>query len=236
MDNLFSDDPRIREAEAGKYKVFAENITLPAQHANEWQRLLGSKTVDQGDPWPHHLTEIAKPDTWPEFSFGTANAACVLVWHRPGRPGQRGLYIEPNLPVLGGIPHAHNAFWYPRYHASPSWRLLHKYLPLAFKGLKNPWSQLMTACINAEPGATGSVDTKANKDAVNNGVLDRVVALCQPRIILLCGTPVHKATARWDAPSRTEVLRVSHPSTWDGYGGHGSQGPEIVSRLQDILF
>lgn len=234
MSSLFSHDVSERERAAAEYKVFSKSTSIPDKHRDEWGELLGPKGLEDGIPWPHKLAELAQPHTWPEFAFGTANAACILIWHRPGKPGEHGLYIEPRVPVLGGIGHAHNVFW-PRYHSSPSWRLLHKYLPLVFKGLKSPWSQVMTACINAEPGATRKVDLKANKDTVNSGILDHIVSLCQPRVILLCGTPVHKATTSWNASSNVEILRVPHPSTWDGYGGHGSQGPAIVRRLKELL-
>ena len=89
--------------------------------------------------------------------------------------------------MLGGIPHAHNSFWYDRYNTGQTWRSLHRYLPHAFEGLENPWSQIMTTNLTTTLARRGQEDAQSNLQAVNGGLLDFLVELCMPRIILLCG-------------------------------------------------
>ena len=176
---------------------------------------------------------------WPEHAFGTANAACLLIWHRPGMAGRdgyppAGAYIGPKIPVLGGIPHAQNVFW-PRYHPSPSWRNLHRFLPQAFDGLANPWNQIMIACLNPDPGPTGKVDQEANTAAVQrDGRLDKIVAVCKPKVVVACGAQVHQAMQLWIPPETATLLCVSHPLKCGGHGGQ-FDGPEVADQLRTVL-
>ena len=119
MDDLFSDDARVREKAAGRYRVFAERVRIPRRFQPDWQLLLGNRDPNDGTEWPEQLAESAHKTRWPEYAFGTANAACLLVMHRPGLEKDvekvedldRVLFVEPRFPVLGGIPHAHNALF-----------------------------------------------------------------------------------------------------------------------------
>ncbi len=175
MEDLFSDDLRIRERVASEYKVFAESMRIPKRFRSDWQHLLGSRDINGGLEWPEELTNRANKTEWPEYAFGTANAACLLVMHRPGLEKDvkrkeylnRELFIEPRFPNLGGIPHAHIALFWERHlrHEKPggkTWRHIQEYLKPAFDGLKNPWSQLMTCNLNPQHGHYGEVDDNAN--------------------------------------------------------------------------
>ena len=207
MADLFSDNVKVREEVAGKYKVFAERVRIPRRFRPDWQLLLGNRDADEGMEWPKGLARQASKARWPKYAFGTANAACLLVMHRPGLPKdvelvedlKRVMYVEPRFPVLGGIPHAHNAL-FPINHlrSSRTWNSIHKYLKPAFSGLTHPWSQLMTCNINTSHGHHGEVDGAGNVHGLS--ILDRIVALCRPKLVLMCGTEVHRATATWPSP------------------------------------
>lgn len=198
----------------------------------DWRAIVGDRDIKRGRQWPSRLAKATSRTLWPKQAFGTANAACLLIWHRPGIPNEDGvLNIEPGIPVLGGIPHPHNVLW-PRYHPSPSWRNLHKYLPRAFSDLEEPWSQVMIACLNPEPGKTGSTDRTANMEAVKpGGRLDLIVSVCQPRAILLCGNQVQEAIGYWTPSIEADLIPTSHPLKWDGHGGQ-RDGPSVVAALQ----
>ena len=240
MAALYSDDIRVREEAAREYSVFPQKrVMLPSEYKEDWQELLGSRKLTWGEPWPDSIARLATMRCWPEQAFGTANAACLLVWHRPGMGGAGGnpppgAHIGPPVPVLGGIPHAQNVFW-PKYHPSPSWRNLHKYLPQAFDGLNDPWSQIMIACLNPEPGPTGKADKRANMEAIRaNGRLDKIVAVCKPRVIAACGKEVHQAIEKWQNRSNIKIIEMSHPLNWNGFGGR-RDGPGIVKQLRAAL-
>ena len=235
MNKLYSDDPIVREEEAAKYRVFHKKVRISSKWRNDWRELLGERDVNSGMDWPKDLLRLMKSRKWPEFSFGTANASCLVVMHRPGDPNVNLVedkFVAPGLPVLGGIPHAHNEFWYPRYSTSQTYRSLHRYLKLAFSRLKNPWSQVMTTNLTTIPASTGQTDSQANLRAVNNGLLDFMVTLCQPRVILLCGGEVHKAAASWNPPSHAEVVECTHPSYqhWSGVGDR------VKDTIESVLF
>ena len=240
MDVLYSDDIRLREKAAKKYRVFAhKRVKLPDEYRADWQTLLGKRNLSDGEDW---LTDVARQvmrNRWPNHAFGTANAYCLLIWHRPGLAGRggyppAGAHIGPKVPVLGGIPHAQNVFW-GKYHPSPSWRNLHQYLPAAFADLENPWSLVMIACLNPEPGGTGKIDREANDAAVQKGGrIDKIVSLCKPKIVLGCGDVVQRTLQQWERPESVRLLSVSHPLKWGGHGGQ-FDGPEVVERLRAVL-
>ena len=241
MDDLYSDDIKEREQAAKKYRMFPQQrVKLPNKYRHHWKELLGKRRISAGDVWPADTAKLARMSRWPEHAFGTANAACLFLWHRPGEAKRGGynqddIYIGPKIPVLGGIPHAHNKFWI-RYNTSPSWRNLHKYLPQAFDRLEDPWSQVMIACLNPEHGDTGDIDLDANMAAVQkDGRIDRIVAVCKPKVILACGTPVQRAMPSWRNPQKIRVIYASHPSALGKY--HWSyEGPEIVEQLRVALY
>lgn len=238
MSRLYSDDPAVREKEAAKYRVFHKKVRIPRKWRKEWDELLGDRNVNAGSAWPDSLKRLLRTRKWPEYTFGTANASCLVVLHRPGDPKANSVedtFISPNLPVLGGIPHAHNAFWYPNYNTNPTYSSLHRYIKPTFARLDNPWSQVMTTNLTPIPAPTGRVDAEANLNAVNSGQLDFLVSLCQPRIILLCGGKVHEAVARgnWNAPLNVEVLKCDHPSYpyWDPWSRDGDKVKDIIERV-----
>ena len=147
----------------------------------------------------------------------------------------RVLFIKPRFPVLGGIPHAHNALFPVKYLKNkPTWNNIHKYLRPAFEGLWNHWSQLMTCNINTQPDHTGKVDTAGNIQGL--AVLDHVVRLCQPKVILLCGGNVHEAARSWIPPQDTRIARVAHPSMWHRTSMHLPNGKETATIVRQSLF
>ena len=243
MDDLFSDDVKLREDAAGKYKVFADRVRIPRRFRPDWQQLLGNRDLNDGMEWPAQLAKQARKTRWPQYAFGTANAACLLVMHRPGLPKDaetaedlnRVLFIEPRFPVLGGIPHAHNAL-FPINHlrTSRTWNYIHKYLKPAFSGLRHPWSQLMTCNINDEHGHTGDVDATANIQGLK--ILDRVVSLCQPKLILLCGGEAHKAARSWNPPQDANTVEVAHPNMWHRTSMSLPNGVETAKIVRQLLF
>ena len=239
--DLFSDDIRLREEAAGRYRVFSEDIRIPEQFRRDWEQVLGGKNEDDGWEWPRGLAQLADTSRWPEYAFGTANAACLLVMHRPGlnkgenvESPDRVLFIEPSIPVLGGIPHAHNELYRECYGVprDATWRYIHRYLKPAFDGLRNPFSQLMTCNLNIEHGSYGITDVAMNIGGLS--ILDHIVSLCQPRLILLCGGKVHKATQSWKADAK--VLRVAHPSMWHRSSMRLPNGDKTASEVRKTLF
>ena len=240
MSRLYSDDPILREQEAASYRVFHKKVHISHKWRKEWDDLLGDRHMDTGLDWPDSLLSLLETRQWPKYTFGNANALCLVVLHRPGGTESRleeDTFISPNLPVLGGIPHAHNMFWWdPRYNGSRTYRGLHHYLEPAFSRLENPWSQVMTTCLNPKHGRPGEVDLQANLLAVKKGgSLDYLVELCQPRLVLLCGVPVHDAVARggWNAPPNVELLKCDHPSYpfWDPWSRDGDKVKDTIERV-----
>ena len=240
VEGLFSDDPRLREEAASRYRVFPGRVRIPKQFRQDWQQLLGHKSENDGLQWPNQLAQLARPHRWPEYAFGTANAACLLVMHRPGLGSgeesveslDRVLFIKPRVPVLGGIPHAHNALFPRRYNKSPTWLRIHDYLKPAFEGLKSPWSQLMTCNINTEHGPYGIADEGKNVQGLS--ILDHIVTLCRPKIIVLCGKKVHAATASWSTDVKT--IRVAHPSMWHRSSMSLPNGSRTAAIVRTTLF
>ncbi len=237
MDRLYSRNPIVREKEAAKYRVFHKNVKIPSKWREDWNELLCKRDVNNGLAWPPNLLKLMRRRRWPEYSFGTANASCLVVMHRPGGTDANkvmDMFISPGLPILGGIPHAHNAFWYPRYSKSQTYRSLHSYLKPAFATLKNPWSQVMTTCLTTSPAHTGEVDAAVNLRAVKSGLLDFMVNLCQPQLILLCGGAVHKAVskANWSPPPKVEVLECTHPM----FQHWSRDGNKVRDATKKVLF
>ena len=242
MDDLFSDDVKLRGKAAGRYKVFAEKTRVPRRFRQDWRQLLGTRDVNDGMEWPEQLAKQARRTNWPEYAFGTANAACLLVMHRPGLEKgvekvedlDRVLFIEPRSPVLGGIPHAHNALFPVNHNKSRTWSNIHKYLKSAFRDLREPWSQLMTCNINTGHGHTGEVDEVGNVRGLS--ILDRIVALCRPKIVLVCGGEVHKITNGWPSPKGTSLVNVAHPSMWHRTSMNLPNGEETSRLVRRTLF
>ena len=243
MDDLFSDDVKLREKAAGNYRVFADKVRIPRRFRPDWRQLLGDRDPSDGMEWPKQLAKQADKTRWPKYAFGTANAACLLVMHRPGLEKDmetvddldRVLFIEPRFPVLGGIPHAHNAL-FPLNHlkTNPTWNNIHKYLKPAFEGLQNHWGQLMTCNVNTQPDHTGKVDSVGNIRGLK--ILNQLVTLCQPKVILLCGDQVHKVARSWDPPEYAKIERVAHPSVWQRTSMSLPNGTETAMMVRQSLF
>ena len=231
---LYSPDPAEREAEAKKYRVFhRKDVKIPRKWRRDWDELLQGRGIKEGRPWPDSLLRLMRSREWPEYTFGTANASCLVVLHRPGNTGRNKVddtYIEPELPVLGGIPHAHNSFWYDRYNTGQTWRSLHRYLPRAFEGLENPWSQIMTTNLTTTLARRGQVDAQSNLQAVNGGLLDFLVELCMPRIILLCGGEVQKAARNWRPSQGIRIHKCHHPSYQSWGAGEGLRVHQAIRK------
>ena len=109
MNELFSSDVELREQAGGNYRVFAKRTRIPKRYRADWKLLLGSRDPSDGLRWPRKLRRQARKGQWPKYAFGTANAACLLVMHRPGLERDvdkvedlnRVLFIKPRFPVLG---------------------------------------------------------------------------------------------------------------------------------------
>lgn len=234
--SLFSSDISEREKAASRYRVFPEPRARVPKY---WHEVLEGRELEKGRQWPKKLRSQVTPRKWPKHAAGTANAACMLLWHRPGvaknMDHTAGDYIKPHTPNLGGIGHAHNVLWHS-YHSSPSWFNIHKFIPTALGAvLENPWSQLMIVNINPVPGKPSKIDRLANLKAVSPGDrLDIVVNVCQPLVLLACGVPAKKAIQHWSNPKSIPILETSHPLKWNGHGGV-SDGPKVVEALQTLL-
>ena len=92
----------------------------------------------------------------------------------------------------------------------------------------------MTCNINARHGHHGEVDSAENLQGMS--ILDRIVALCQPKIVLMCGGEVHKATDRWLGPNGMNVVNVAHPSMWHRTSMSLPNGIETAKLVRQVLF
>ena len=236
IEDLYSKDLKVRERASCLYRMFSAQ---PAESLADWREVLEGRDPSHGAEWPEEIRPLVVPEAWPQHAFGTANAACLLLWHRPGDAGPNahppaGSYIGPHTPILGGVGHAHNLLW-PKRHPSPSWHNVCKFLPQALDALRNPWSQITIACLNPEPGRTGNTDRRANRQAVAaGGRLDSIVAVCRPLAILACGIPVQEAIRYWSNPTGSRIIRVNHPLKWNGHGGV-YDGQKVVEELRAAL-
>lgn len=219
---LYDNDLRVREREAGRFTVFPDGGAPPVSAAHFWSIVLAGRSADAGEPWPDDLrAQCANEAEWRDaFAFGTANAAVVVIWNRPGVEGERAAVepIEPPVPTLGGVAHAHVRCHGPRLRYDQSWRGLTTYLTrgLSPLRLRDPLSMVMTVCLNPVFARTGVSDASANlRGLERGGVVDRVIDVTQPILTLACGNPVGEAiaAARWQ-PSKGELRFVSHPSIW----------------------
>jgi hypothetical protein len=234
--DLYSSDVRTRVNAAAQYTVSASGADLPAAFRASWLKTLGGRDARSGRAWPSELIAACAAGTWPKHAFGTANAALLVLWHRPGvaAPGSQ---IEPETPTLGGVAHAHVERFVPDYLSRDrSWDLLHEYVGrgLAAFGIAHPWAAVMVACLNPEPGPTGTVDVAANRAALSaGGRLDQICAATRPLLVLACGNPVRDAilSQRWQPPSGSTLINVDHPTAWDGYGSGRREGRDVVLPL-----
>ena len=80
------------------------------------------------------------------------------------------------------------------------------------KELKNRDSQVVTVRLNTKPLPAGTVDLTVDRRAMNSGLLNRVVELCQPKVMIIYGNPVQEAASVWLTPAGEKVLCGSHPS------------------------
>lgn len=188
-----------------------------------------------GIPWPETLAREYVPKAWPPYAFGTANAAILVLLHRPNLGEHDGLkFVPPHTPNLGGVPNA-NVVWEVAKgtQGKRSYDLLRKWIEIAcqpFK-IKNPLAALMVANLNPGPGKTK--DPIANRRALSPG--GRVDVICRkirPLVVLACGGPVKEAIARttWRPPAG-KLVEVDHPSTWEGYGSGRRDGPDVIVPL-----
>jgi hypothetical protein len=236
MTDLFSRSLGQRLTAARQFAVVGNPVRFTANEKAAWTQLRDA-SIQTGLPWTDDLKTRVK--NWREHAFGTANAAVLVLWHRPGMGAggsEPGGYFGPRFPNLGGIPHLHVKEW-PRRHPDPSWNNLTKFVAEGFSivGIRDPWSHVMIACLNPEPGPTGKVDRIANARAVlGGGRLDQIVGAIRPLVVVACGGEVHRALGNWSAPSGMAVELVSHPLHWGGFAG-SRHGPEVARRLAGAL-
>lgn len=233
---LYGASLRGRIAAASSYTVFADGGEPPLRYRGSWLKCTGTRDPRTGEAWPRDVVEACTRGTWPTHAFGTANAPVLVLWHRPGiaAPGSQ---IDPETPTLGGVGHAHVERFVPDVlSADKSWDLLHRWLGRGLQafGLAHPWSAVMVACLNPQPGPTGKVDRRANRDALQRGGrLDQICATTKPLLVLACGGPVRDAirTEGWQPPQGTDLVEVDHPSAWEGYGTGRREGSEVIVPL-----
>ena len=237
MDDLFSGDLRTRISSAQQYSVFAKGIRIPKEGEPSWSGVLSGRQIDEGHPWPTDLARACSEKFWPQHAFGTANAAILILWHRPGLGGSNTLhFLPPRVPNLGGVPNAHVLRYVPDIiRKDKSWDLLHKWLGsgLGAFNIQSPWASVMVACLNPIPSGAGNVDRGANRNALSpKGHINFICQTVRPLLILACGKPVREAIEKigWEAPSG-KVVKVDHPSTWEGYGTGRRDGPDRVVPL-----
>jgi hypothetical protein len=158
---------------------------------------------------------------WPDHVFGPANASLLVLIHQPGQ--RRGLVrpsrpvVQPSQPILGGVGHLHVLEAPSRYPNSLTWRMIDQYLKpvLAEVDRLRPWALAMIANINPASGFEGEQDEAANRAAVTRGGrLDRIVALCRPKVVLACGIPVKSALKSWSPSLDLRVIDADHPRHW----------------------
>ena len=93
----------------------------------------------------------------------------------------------------------------------------------------------MIACLNPEPGRAGKTDTWANMEAIReDGRLDKIAAVCKPKVVVASGNVVHEAISSWRHRGNVKILNVSHPLKWGGHGGQ-FDGPKVVKQLHAAL-
>jgi len=236
MNELFSSSLSERLTASRRYQVFGSHVTYTGTEKASWLQLRGG-SLGGGEPWPDVLKDSVK--RWPEHAFGTANAAVLVLWHRPGMGAggsEPGGYLGPRFPNLGGIPHLHVKEW-PRRHPDPSWNNLTKFVAAGFRAIDitDPWPHVMIACLNPDPGPTGKVDRAANLKAVERGGrLDQIVETTRPIVMLACGGEVHRAVASWSPRVPVAVAPVSHPLHWGSFAG-SRHGPEVARLLGETL-
>lgn len=151
LNELFAWSLSERLNASRKYEVFGLPVTFTGTEKASWLQLRGG-SLTGGEPWPDVLKDSVKH--WPEHAFGTANAAVLVLWHRPGMGAggsEPGGYLGPQFPNLGGIPHLHVREW-PRRHPDPSWNNLTKFVAAGLRAIDitDPWPHVM--CLNPEPG------------------------------------------------------------------------------------
>src|SRR5688572_5505166 len=142
LSELYSSDVRTRVSAAAQYTVFSSGGEPPAAFRTSWLKTMRGGVATSGRPWPSELTAACAAGTWPQHAFGTANAALLVLWHRPGVAAP-GALIAPETPTLGGVGHAHVERFVPDYLSrDKSWDLLHEYVGrgLAAFGLVHPWA------------------------------------------------------------------------------------------------
>lgn len=154
-DALYTHDLRGRERAASRYTAFPNGRRAPVAWRAEWDGVLDGRDPTSGGPWPDELVARCRERVWPQHAFGTANAGVLVLWNRP----RTGLSVhtkktphwpDPRTPVLGGIPHAQVAGWWPlrvpdNKGWGPSWENVRHYLSQGLEpfGLKRPLSTVM---------------------------------------------------------------------------------------------
>jgi hypothetical protein len=99
-NELFSSSLSERLSASRSYEVFGTPVTFTGTEKASWLQLRGG-TLAGGQPWPNDLKDRAKG--WPEHAFGTANAAVLVLWHRPGMGPEEaslGATWAPGFPTL----------------------------------------------------------------------------------------------------------------------------------------
>ena len=96
LECLCSNDIREREQVAKRFRPFPQRrVNIPERYKHHWNTLLGESSLGAGETWPEEIAQLSRISKWPDHAFGTANAACLVIWHRPGGT-ERG-NLEPAI-------------------------------------------------------------------------------------------------------------------------------------------
>ena len=238
LSALYSPDLRARAKAAAEFTVFADGGTVPRRWRSDWEACDGWRDPTQGLPWPESMRVAAAARRWPRHAFGTANAAVLVLLHRPG--GQEdeagGVpWIEPRTPTLGGISHAHVEQYAPRYlPISRTWTALLRHLRagLSVFRLEHPLAAVMVACLidSSSRDRVKGAPHEYRAALATDGRLARICGLIEPLAVIACGGHVHTEldNAGWSPPNGAPVFRVEHPS----YQGWGSGGPAVQAMFR----
>ena len=132
MTDPYSASLHDRLSASREFALFGNPVRFTAGEKASWLQLRGG-SLEGGLPWTDDLKKKLKG--WPEHAFGTANAAVLLLWHRPGMGAggsEPGGYLGPRYPNLGGIPHLHVKEW----PASPSRPIVEQLDEIRWRGLR----------------------------------------------------------------------------------------------------
>jgi hypothetical protein len=204
---------------ARRYRLFPENVDIPRRWQTAWRRVADVNAEAARLVWTADMD--GRFSNWEQHAFGTANAAVLLLWDRPGPlSDDKPDWIDPRVPNLGGVPHAHVRLYRELIKPnSTGWRNIQTDVGQGLSGIAgfDALSMLMVACLNPVRG--DKPDLGANREAMSRGGrIQRIIQAVQPMVVLVCGD----RSAIQDAVREHErilagaaVLYLHHPRAWE---------------------